>query len=138
MFKKLFIMLLVSFVFLFSDGAKAETQPTDKTIVYYFHGDMRCMTCNKMEQYTKESVESNFSKEIVAGTVEVKVLNTDNKENKHFLTDYSLYTKSVVLSKIENGKEAKFKNLDQIWNLVRDEPAFKSYIKNETTQFIKE
>lgn len=138
MFNKILFMIFIAFMVVISSDTKAETPTIDKTIVYYFHGDMRCMTCNKMEKYTKESIEASFEKELATANVEVQIINTDEKENKHFLTDYSLYTKSVVLSKIENGKEKKFKNLDQIWNLVRDEPAFKTYVKNETALFIKE
>lgn len=126
MFKK--IILIISFVFSLNSAALANN---DQITVYYFHGNTRCYTCNKMEQYTKEAVATSFNdnKNIV-----FQAVNTDTPENKHFLKDYSLYTKSVVV-KDEKGN---WKNLDKIWMLVRDEFAFKEYITMGINDFIKD
>jgi len=50
--------------------------------------------------------------------------------------DYQLYTKSVVLSLVKDGKEVKFKNLDKVWQLLRNKDKFYKYIKEETTNFL--
>ena len=61
-----------------------------KLIAYYFHGGVRCPTCHKMEQYTKEVIEKNFKDELDKGLLVFKAINTDEKENKHFVNDYHL------------------------------------------------
>jgi len=43
----------------------------------------------------------------------------------------------VILSKLKNGKETNFKNLDKIWEYVGDETKFKEYEKTEIEKFIK-
>jgi hypothetical protein len=38
---------------------------------------------------------------------------------------------SVILSFQKNGKEASWKNLDKVWQLVYNEPEFRDYVKHE-------
>jgi len=107
-------------------------------MVYYFHGSFRCPTCHKLEQYAKEAVETNFKGALGSGTLEYKTVNTDDKGNEHFLGDYQLFTKSVVLSMTKDGKEVKWKNLDKIWDLVQNKQKYMDYVKCEIEDFLKE
>lgn len=107
-------------------------------IVYYFHGHIRCPTCHKLEQYSKEAVEANFKDEIAYGRIEFKVVNVEEKGNEYFLNDYQLYTKSLVLSLVKDGKEVKSKNLEKIWEYVGDKQRFVGYVKEEVSNFLKE
>lgn len=106
---------------LFSSMAQAETS------VSYFHNSVRCTTCHKMEKWSSEAV-----KEL---PVVFESVNTDEPENKHFLTDYGLYSKSVVIS---DSQSEKWKNLDKIWNYVGNEQEFKMYIQSEVQNFLKD
>ncbi len=107
-----------------------------RVIVYYFHGNVRCYTCKRIEQLTSEAVTEAFVNEIKTGFVEMKVINVDEKGNSHFSKDYQLFTQSVVVSDIEKGKEKQWKNLQKVWELVRDEKAFKEYIKKEIEEYL--
>ena len=53
------------------------------------------------------------------------------------MTDYQLYTKSLVLSLRKNGKEVAFKNLDKIWEYVGNKQRFQDYVRNEVSAFLK-
>ena len=53
----------------FMDAAapKAESEDVQQDrqlIVYYFHGDKRCMTCHKLENYTKEALDTYLQDKI--------------------------------------------------------------------------
>lgn len=96
---------------------------------YYFHGTMRCPTCYKIESYTESAMSENFKNN---KNISFKSVNIDEPENQHFITDYNLYTKSVVLV----DKKGNAKNLDKIWTLTGDEYAFKNYIVTEVNEFI--
>jgi hypothetical protein len=113
------------------DTAKAAVGANNKIIVFYFHGNMRCPTCYKLETYAKSEVESAFAGAIKTGMVEWKTVNVDEKENEHFNADYKLYTKSVIVSMMKDGKELSWKNLDKIWELVHEEGRYREYIRNE-------
>lgn len=106
-------------------------------IVYYFHGNRRCASCIKIENYTHAAVEENFASRLKDSSIVWKLVNTDDEANKHFLADYELYTKSVVLSKIVDGKETAWKHLDKVWEMLDDEAEFKKYIATELEAFLK-
>ncbi len=109
-----------------------------KIIAYYFHGNARCPTCHKMEQYTKEAIEENFKDELANGLLVVKTVNVEEKENEHFVNDYQLYTKALIISRVKNGKETQHKNLAKIWEYVRDKKKFFNYVTTEINNYLKD
>lgn len=107
-------------------------------MVYYFHGNFRCVNCKAIEQNTKEAVEKYFQKELETAKVVFKVINVETRGSEHFTNDYQLYTKSVVLSLVKNGKQIKFDNLTKVWEHLRNKDAFHQYIKSEVERYLKE
>ncbi len=103
----------------------------DKLVVCYFHGNARCPTCYKLENFAKSAVESDFADQIRNGKIEWKTINVEDAGNEHFTNDYKLYTKSVIISIQKDGKEVSWKNLDRIWQLVGDQDKYTAYIDNE-------
>jgi hypothetical protein len=120
------------------DAPDANVPHNSKLVVYYFHGDMRCSTCRKFESYTKQALETYFADEIASGQILWQVLNVDRKENSHYVDDYKLITRSVVLSQVTDGKETRWQNLDQIWKKVRDKKDYMLYIKESINKFREE
>ncbi len=112
------------------------TELTEKVVAYYFYGNVRCQTCRKIEAYTSESILATFTNELSARTLEWKTANVDEKENEHFVKDYELTSRAVVLVKIVDGKQAEWKSLARIWDLVGDKDLFQKYIKDETKAFL--
>ena len=115
-----------------------EKAPLGFVVVTYFHGNFRCANCRNIEKYTKEAVEKYFSKELGSGKVVFRVINVETKGNEHFTDDYQLYTKSVIVSLMKGGKEAKFNNLTRIWEYLADMDAFQGYVKSEIERYLKE
>jgi len=130
---------LASNLFLGSSHAIAENASSSGAVTaYYFHGTFRCPTCHKLEQYAKEVIESDFKDALASGKLTFKVVNVESKGNEHFMTDYQLYTKSLVLSLTKNGKEIRSKNLDKIWEYVGNKGRYENYVRDEVTAFLKE
>ncbi|MFC1735552.1 nitrophenyl compound nitroreductase subunit ArsF family protein [Candidatus Hydrogenedentota bacterium] len=111
--------------------------PSRSVVAYYFHGDYRCKTCVNLEGYAREALETNFADELKDGRLEWRVVNTDEVENEHFVTEYQLVTKSVVLVALEDGTEVEWRNLGNIWELVGEKPAYLEYIRTNTHEFLK-
>jgi hypothetical protein len=109
-----------------------------KVIAYYFHGTFRCTTCRTIEEYSHDAIQTYFAKELGNGRLEFRPVNVEEPENKHFILDYQLVSKSLVLSLVTDGKETKSKNLPDIWTLVKDKDKFFQYVKNEVEGFLKE
>lgn len=142
--KKYFLALLAvatlaSVPFHENSKALAKDASADGTVTaYYFHGTFRCPTCHKLEEYAKESIESNFKTALASGELTFKIVNVESKGNEHYANDYQLYTKSLVLSFTKDGKELRFKNLDKIWKYVRNKDRYESYVRDEVAAFLKE
>ena len=109
-----------------------------KLIVYYFHGNARCVTCRKLESYAKETLDLYFPEELASGILEFKPVNVEETANEHFIDDYKLVSKSVVLSDTANGTQVNWKNLDKIWELVSDKETYQQYIQENIKEFLGE
>jgi len=142
--KRLFLILLAvaalssGSIFLSPSAQAGEDAKGAHVIAYYFHGTMRCPTCHKLEQYSKEAIETNFKDALASGKLEFKVVNIEDKGNERYGNDYQLYTKSFILSLVKDGKEIKWKNMDKIWEYVGNKQRFIDYVKSGVVDFLKE
>ena len=118
--------------------AQSAEKPANSVVAYYFHGNFRCQNCHNMEQWTKELMETCFKPQIDSGKLAFKIINTDEKENQHFMNDYQLYTKSVVLSLVRDGKEVRYDNLAKVWDCLRSKDRFQEYVRTEIEKYLKE
>jgi hypothetical protein len=109
-----------------------------RVIAYYFHTTYRCSSCRKIEAYARTAIETGFAAEIAGGRLEWRVVNVETKGNEHFVKDYQLYTKSVVLSDQRSGREVRWKNLARVWELLGNEGAFVAYVQAETRAYLDE
>jgi len=109
-----------------------------KVIAYYFHGNFRCDSCLKIEKYSKEAIEQNFKNEIDSGKLVFKVVNVEDKGNEHFMNDYQLYTKSLVITLVKDGKEVKYENLKKVWEYLNNQSKFHDYVKSGIDGYLKE
>jgi hypothetical protein len=137
MMRKLLFVFVAAVLFSCISFLSHAEEPAGKVIAYYFHGSFRCPTCHKLEEYSKEAIETNFKDAVASGSVEFREVNLEDKGNEHFAQDYQLYTKSLILSSVKDGKEITWKNLDKIWDLVGDKQQFIGYVTTETSGFIK-
>lgn len=108
-----------------------------KIIAYYFHGNVRCVSCRKIEAYSKEAIDSGFADLLKSQELEWRVVNTDESENEHFLEDYQLYTKSLIIVDMHGDKQTKWKNLTKVWELLGDKAAFIKYVQDEIKAYLE-
>ncbi len=139
------IMILVNPVALLVRAQQAPAPEASKSdsaasadvfIASYFHGNVRCATCYKLETYSAEAMQTGFEKELKDSSLVWRTVNWDKEENKHFLADYKLFTKAVIISRLRSGKEIAWTNLDSIWTLVGDKGRFVKYVQDQTRIFI--
>lgn len=112
------------------DGVEPEV------VVFYFDGDIKCTLCENIDAYTLEAIKQFFADELASGTLSYRKHNTDRPQHAHYATEYKLYSKSVVLVRRENGEQVDWKNLEKIWDLSYDKPAFIEYIRVNTREFL--
>lgn len=107
-------------------------------IVYYFMSTYRCPSCHYIEETARIALNENFSEQLKSGQMVFKMLNVEEPANEHFVKDYKLYTKSIVLSDLKEGKEMRWNNLEKVWQLIGNDKGFKDYIVKEVRAYLGE
>jgi hypothetical protein len=108
-----------------------ETPSGDRLIAYYFHTSTRCPTCRAIESLARES----FGPAIESGAVEWRLVNYEEAANRHFVKEFELLCPSVVLVQTRDGAVIRWKNLDRVWELNDDRPAYLEYARSEWATF---
>lgn len=118
----------------------AESTPAtpDHVTAYYFHGNFRCASCRKIEEYSKAAINEGFVNELKDGKLKFNVVNVEESPNRHFIRDYSLVTKSLVLVLKDGEREVRFKNLELVWQFLSSREKFVEYVQNEVRTFLAE
>ena len=96
--------------------------------VTYFSSDVRCATCMRIERLTRETVAKNFAAELASGRIVLQTINLDGPGNEHFVQDYRLISRTVIVSDRAKGQEVGWENLQEVWSKQKDEPAFEAYV----------
>lgn len=118
-----------------SPGAADPSVPPD-LIVYYMDMGKDCTTCLYLETYTRETLERHFADALASGRIEWRRRDLDDPSNAHYIREFRLYTKSVVLVRQVNGEPVRHESLSRIWELVYDKEAFQTYIQREVRRFL--
>jgi hypothetical protein len=116
---------------------QAPAAESRRVVVYYFHGNFRCVTCNTIEAYARESVAALDGHEGVLDS-ELKVVNVDEPANRHYAADYKLETRTVVVAEFMGDEQVRYKKLEGVWNVVKDKPAFLAYVQHEVEAYLAE
>jgi hypothetical protein len=114
----------------------ADATVTSQVVVSYLHGNRRCPTCMKIEAYSEEAVRGGFAEELADSSLVWQAVNFDEKDNSHLVEHYQLYTQTLIVSRVQDGQEAEWSNLDQIWKLVGDKDKFVEYVQTEVADFM--
>ena len=138
--KHVFVVFAV-LIFLIGETGAAEkdakiSSERAKVIVYYFHGTYRCPSCTKIEKWSYEAIKHSFLKALKEGRLLWKPVNVDKPENRHFVKEYSLFTKSLIITEVKGEKQTKWKNLDKVWQLLRDQEKFSAYFTQEVKNYM--
>lgn len=118
--------------------AKTTNAPSVQVIAYYFHGTLRCETCQKIERQAHEVIEQKFKSELAAKRLVFKPVNYDLPENAHYPQDYKLPCPSLVLVRRQAGKDEKWKLLGETWQLVEDTTKFNRYVEDEVDKCLRD
>lgn len=111
--------------------------PASGVVAYYFHTTDRCSSCLTIEKWTAEVIQAAFATQLADGTLTWRAVDVQEPVNAHFIQDYQLVSKSVVLVRYANGKSGKWENLQMVWQLLGDQTTFQDYIKSSTRSFLE-
>lgn len=109
------------------DAKLAETQFT----AVYFHAAHRCPTCRKIESFSHEALTA----EIEAGKIAWQIADYTSDANAKLVDQFKVFTSTVVLVEVKEGKVARWKNLEEVWNHTSDQTDFTAFINQAWSEF---
>ena len=107
---------------------QAADAPKDRVVAMYFHRTERCPTCQKMGSYSEEAVAA-FADEIQEGKVAFYYIDFQVPQNAKYVNAYGVTGPTLIVAKISDNKVVSHRNLEDIWEHVRDKPAFLQYVQ---------
>jgi hypothetical protein len=111
-------------------GLNAKLAETQFSAVY-FHAPHRCPTCRKIENFSHEALKPD----IEAGTLAWQIADYTADDNASLVDHFKVFTSTVVLVEVQDGKVVRWKNLEEVWNYTSDQADFTAFIKRAWSEF---
>ena len=123
--------------FSISPSADGKIDAVDEgLVVYYFHSNTRCPTCQAIESQSHETVQADFKSQLNRGEMVWKILNYEQPAAKSLAKKFDIQMPVVVLAKMKAGQIQDWNRLDEVWGLVGDKPAFSDYLRKEIKEML--
>jgi len=110
--------------------------PDDGVIIYQFHRRFRCDACYKLEEAMNETLQTYFQDELRTGRLIFRVMDLDEEGSDLYEKKYDFFYNTVIVVDIENGKETRFKNLEEVWGLVEEKDAMIDFIRAHVAEYL--
>lgn len=81
-------------------------------------------------------VENGYAGELAGGFVEWRSINIEEGSNAHFVEDFDLTAPSLVLVRLEDGRQTNWKKLEAVWQHVADPGVLDQYVRSELEAFL--
>jgi hypothetical protein len=111
--------------------AVAPSAKASRLVAFYFHGKKRCDACNSIERLTHAALKPDTDTE----TVEIRSVDVDDPTHAHFVTDFALAVRTVVLAEEADGKYPRWKRLDECWSRYEEPEDFTAYLQASLKAF---
>lgn len=112
--------------------------PAKRIVAWYFHSTKRCKTCNTIEAYAKESLDTRFKDALERGVLTWKTANMDDAWNAEAVERYGLMRSSLVLADMRGGEENDYVVLKRVWDLTDDKETFAAYVASAVDMIFAE
>ena len=118
-----------------SSTAAQRAEQGSYVAVYYMHSSFRCVTCNTIEQMTRDLLNKAYAQELAEGRI--KWQDVDFQENEALAREFEIVSSCVVVAQIEKGRVTGYQRLDEVWTLMKEPDAFNKYIGDAVNSYLK-
>jgi hypothetical protein len=107
-------------------------------LVLQFHRTQRCAFCSDMEKHAKETLDTYFSNALQEGRIAFRQLNMELPKYQALRKKYSLFTSTLVLIELNQGRESRRKIVTDAWHLTDKRQEFIEMLRSELADFQKD
>lgn len=109
-----------------------------KLKVLYFHITNRCNTCFSIEKYVRQTIDTNFAKQLELGFIDLYIINCELPEHKELAKKYDAYGATLAITSYLNGKEDKTEDLSNwAFQKVHKPDIFIGELKSKIEEYLK-
>lgn len=139
--KRLLIILIGLFIIILGQVVSAQnSNPAKNTVkleIYYFHTNERCPIDQSIEDNMRKLMQTDYAKEIKAGTIKFRVLNTEDKSNASITGKFEINAQALYLVTFKNVKEVQNDLTEFAFSCAQNNPGkFISRLKAEINSTI--
>ena len=113
------------------------TETVSKIEIIDFHTTHRCKTCLKIEDNTKKLLQSDFKKEMDAGTLSFQIVNIDDESNYDMAERFEAAGTALFINVIKNGQEQHIDLTDFAFMKAFDDDEFATELKAKIEEQLK-
>lgn len=132
--KKILISMML-LVIILANNIYAQNANT-KLNIMYFHATQRCAGCIAIEDFTKTTLNNEFSEELKDSVIVFKSIDFLEPENEKYQEQYKFDVQTLILSRVEKNAEKKWINLEKIWDFSDNYEKFREYLVSEIKKIL--
>ncbi len=114
----------------------AESASQNQVVVYQFHRRFRCPSCQELEALIRNTLETRYPEDLKSGKLTFRVVDLDAKGSEHFPKDYDFFYNTVIIVDVRDGKDARFKNLEKLWEIYEDKEKAIEFLRAEIDEYL--
>jgi hypothetical protein len=132
------ILFIIGLIPLMNAQNTQKPASTPKVEVYYFHPTERCPIDQAIEENTRQTMQTYFSKDIKSGKINFQVLNTEDKANAKIVARFEMNAQALYLVRNVNGKAIQTDLTTFAFDYGKSNPQkFKLRLKDEIENALK-
>lgn len=85
----------------------ADTPQPDGVELIYFHGKIRCASCQAIEKHARKAIDSLFAEELKSGAVVFRTVDISTPEGEAVADRYEVSSSSFFVNRWKDGKESR-------------------------------
>ncbi len=113
-----------------------EVHPGHQVVAIYFHRTQRCPTCKRIGALVEESIRQGYAKELKTKTVELRLVDYQDRKNAKLVNQYKIKGPILVLANVANGKVIQWIPMPKVWQLVGKPAAFHAYVQKGVKKYL--
>lgn len=104
----------------------------------YFHRIPGCPTCQLMSRYIYQTVQTKFPEFTKNKTLVLRYMNFEDSQFASFAQAFNVKSPTLIAIEVQNGKDVRYWNLNQIWPLAADKEKFQEYIETKVRNLLED
>lgn len=112
-------------------------KPARYVRLVYFHRVPGCSTCQLMSRYIYQTVQTKFPEYTKNKTLVLRYMNFEDPQFASFAQAFNVKSPTLIAIEVQDGKDVRYWNLNQIWLLAADKAKFYEYVETKVRDILE-